>query len=451
MAVVHPSAGKWASYSTNIYISRQAPQPLGTVVFEEIEAKAKEKLKDYPGAFLFAAGNAGTNATYRANRKALDKFAIIPRMLVNATARTLETTIFGVTHSSPIFIAPIGVQGIFHGDAELASAAAAGKLGVPFIMSTAASRSIEEVAAANGNGHRWYQLYWPRTNDVTLSLISRAKANGFTALVVTLDTMSIGWRPHDLERAYMPFVHGVGIQVARSDPVFMARYGREPVHEHPDFPYDSEEKNRLFLAGDEKTKEGVFFGIEWRKECNSGLCRDWEDLKFLRDNWDGPLVLKGIQSALDAEKVLEYGVNGIIVSNHGTQILVLCALWLTLPLLIGGRQLDGAIPSVYALESVMKSTKVKEAQASGKLTVLFDSGIRTGPDIFKALALGAQAVLLGRPWVYGMVVGGEAGVEQVIQHTLADLDKTLGLSGHKSLSEIQGKGEEVITKLDFVP
>ncbi|KAG6889635.1 hypothetical protein C0992_004526 [Termitomyces sp. T32_za158] len=245
--------------------------------------------------------------------------------------------------------------------------------------------------------------------------------------------MTIGWRPHDLKRAYIPFGHGVGIQVGRSDPVFMARYGREPVHERPDFPYDSEEKDRLFLAGDEKTREAVFFGNEWLKECNSGLYRDWEDLKFLRKNWQGPLVLKGIQSVLDAEKALEYGVDGIIISNHG------------------GRQVDGAIPSVYALENIMKSVKVQEAQASGKLTVLFDSGIRTGPDIFKALALGAQAVLLGRPWVYGLILGGETGVEQVIRHTLADLDTTLGLAGYKSLGDVQGKRDKAITKLDFVP
>ncbi|KAG6818951.1 hypothetical protein H0H93_016913 [Arthromyces matolae] len=294
-------SGGWSSYGTGIYISRQPPKPLGTVVFEEIEQKAREKLKDYPGAFLYAGGSAGTGATERANRKGLDRFAIVPRMLVNATQRSLETTIFGVTHSSPVFIAPIGVQGIFHGDAELAPASVGGKLGIPFILSTASSRSMEEVAKANGNGHRWYQLYWPRTNDVTLSLLKRAKENGFTALVVTLDTMTIGWRPHDLERAYIPFLHGVGIQVGKSDPVFMARYGREPVHERPEFPYDPKAKDGLFLAGDAKTKEGVFFGAEWLKECNSGFYRDWEDLKFLRENWDGPLVLKGIQNVINSK------------------------------------------------------------------------------------------------------------------------------------------------------
>lgn len=136
----------------------------------------------------------------------------------------------------------------------------------------------------------------PRTNDVTLSLLRRAKKNGFTALVVTLDTMTIGWRPHDLARAYIPFGHGVGVQVGTSDPVFMGRYNREPIHEHPEFPYSPVEMNELIANGDKKTKEATFFGSEWLKECNSGQFRDWEDLKFLRDNWEGPLILKGIQS-----------------------------------------------------------------------------------------------------------------------------------------------------------
>lgn len=416
-----------------VYNSRRPPQPLGTVVFEEIEEKAREKLKDYPGAFLYAYGSAGIGSTYRANQRAFQKFGIIPRMLVNATHRSLETTIFGVTHPAPIFVAPIGVQAIFAQEAELNPARAAGKLKVPFILSTAASRTIEEVAEANGpDSHRWFQLYWPRTNDVTLSLLNRAKASGYKALVVTLDTMSIGWRPYDLETAYMPFAHGVGVQVGKSDPVFMARYGKQPVtDEHPEFPYDDKKMDELFASGDPKAIEGVFFGMEWLKEANSGLYRDWEDLRFLRDNWEGPLVLKGIQSVHDAEKALEYGANGIIVSNHG------------------GRQVDGAIPSLYALETIMMSTKIKEAQQSGTLTILFDSGIRTGSDIFKAVALGAQAVLIGRPWLYGSIVGGQAGVEQVLKHTLADLDCTLGLAGYTCLSEIQGKGEAVIAKLDL--
>ncbi|KAJ7465015.1 FMN-dependent dehydrogenase [Mycena latifolia] len=247
-------------------------------------------------------------------------------------------------------------------------------------MSIASSRTIEDVAEANGDGHRWYQLYWPATNEVTLSILSRAKASGFTALVATLDTMLLGWRPHDLTTSYIPFGHGVGVQVGTSDPVFMKRLGREPI---------------------------------LLKEYNSGLFRSWEDLKFLRDNWDGPLVLKGIQSVKDAEKCLEYGVDGFIVSNHVLKS-------------------TGAIPSLYALARIMRSPAVKAAQASGKLTVLFDSGIRTGPDIIKALALGAQAVLLGLPWLYGGIVAGQEGIEQVLRHAMADLDVTLGLSPRPS-------------------
>jgi isopentenyl diphosphate isomerase/L-lactate dehydrogenase-like FMN-dependent dehydrogenase len=225
-----------------------------------------------------------------------------------------------VKHSSPIFIAPIGVQGIFCEEAELAPARAGQKLGVPFIMSTASSRSIEDVAEANGDGHRWYQLYWPASKEVLLSILGRAKANGFSALVVTLDTMLLGWRPHDLETAYIPFAHGVGVQVGTSDPVFMGRLGREPLKTRPKFPYDAAEMDRLYVAGDKDARDGVFLGMEWLKECNSGLFHSWEDLQFIRENWDGPLVLKGIQSVADAEKSLGYGVDGIIVSNHGMSL-----------------------------------------------------------------------------------------------------------------------------------
>ncbi|KAJ7505860.1 oxidoreductase [Mycena galericulata] len=422
----------WGGYMVEIYRGRKGVPPLGTVVFEEIEAKAKEKLKDTPGAFMYAGGSAGTYSTYRVNLRAFERYRIVPRMLVDATVRNIETTIFGVKHPSPIFIAPIGVQGIFTADAELAPARAAQKLGVPFIMSTASSRTIEDVAEANGDGHRWYQLYWPASHDVLLSILSRAKASGFTALVVTLDTMLLGWRPHDLETSYIPFGHGLGVQVGTSDPVFMRRFGREPiVGTRTKFPYDSAEIDRLIVAGDKDARDAAFLGAEWLKECNSGLFHSWEELRFIREHWEGPLVLKGIQSVQDAEKSLDYGVNGIIVSNHG------------------GRQVDGALPSLTALARIMRSPTVKAAQAEGKLTVLFDSGIRTGPDIIKALALGAQAVLLGRPWLYGGVVAGQEGIEQVIRYMLADLDGTLGLSGYKSLSDVQGKAEDVLVEIDF--
>ncbi|KAJ7601429.1 oxidoreductase [Mycena polygramma] len=422
----------WNGYMRSLYLSRKAPQPLGTVVFDEIEAKAKEALKDYPGAFMYAGGSAGTESTYRANLRAFEKYRIVPRMLVDATTRSLETTIFGVKHSSPIFMAPIGVQGVFSAEAEFAPARAGQKLGVPFIMSTPSTRSIEDVAEANGDGCRWYQLYWPASNEVLLSLLGRAKFSGFTALVVTLDATMLGWRTHDLDKSYSPCAHnGIGAQVGMSDPVFMARFGRQPIKTYPKFPYDAAKMNRLYDAGDKEVKDNAFLGLEWLKEINSGLFHSWEDLRFIREHWDGKLVLKGIQSVQDAEKCLDYGADGIIVSNHG------------------GRQVDSAIPSLYALARIMRSQVVKEAQASGKLTILFDSGIRTGPDIIKALALGAQAVLLGRPWIYGSIVAGQAGVEQVLRHTVADLDTTLGLCGYTSINEIQGKADEVLIEVDL--
>ncbi|KAK0460002.1 oxidoreductase [Desarmillaria tabescens] len=422
----------WNQYMREVYWGRKGPETLGTVSFEDIEEKAKEKLKDYPGVFMYAGGNAGTGSTYRANLKAFQRYRIIPRMLVDTTVRNLEATILGVRYPSPLLIAPIGVQGIFSAEGELAPARAAQKLGIPFILSTVSSRSMDQVAQENGSGHRWYQLYWPKSQDVTVSLLRRAKANGFSAVVITLDTMALGWRPHDIDISYMPHIHGVGMECGRSDPVFMAKFGLQPIFDqHPEFPYDFRARDKLISEGDPKALEESKLGNAWLAEVCSGQFHSWDDLKLIRDNWDGPIVLKGIQRRSDAEKALEFGVNGIIVSNHG------------------GRQVDGAIPSLYALAEIMASDKIKQAQKAGNLTVLFDSGIRTGSDIIKAMALGAQGVLLGRLFLYGAILAGQAGVEQVIKHTMADLDTTLGLSGYASLDQIQGIGEELVKKIDF--
>ncbi|KIY52489.1 oxidoreductase [Fistulina hepatica ATCC 64428] len=420
----------WSSYMESIYRSGKPPKPLGTVDFKEIEEMARQKLKDYPGGFLYTFGSAGTSSTRHANRMALDNYKIIPRMLVDSTNRSLEVTLFGIKYPAPVLVGPVGVNAIAHPDAELGPARAAGRLGIPYCLSTAASRTIEEVAAAVGNGPRWYQLYWPKTNEVTISLLQRAKKNGFTALIVTLDTMLLGWRPHDLQDAYIPFRHGVGTQVGLSDPAFMKRFNRQPITDfHPEFPHDPAKLDKLYAEGDPKVRELTQLGMEWNGEITSGTFRSWDDLKFLRDNWDGPLILKGIQRVQDAERAIECGVNGIVVSNHG------------------GRQIDGTIPSLYALEQVMKSETVRWKQSSGEFTVLFDSGIRTGADIIKAIALGAQAVLIARPWIYGMMVAGEAGVEQVLRHILADLDVTMGLAGYATIADFQGKGSDVVVKM----
>ncbi|KAK7444335.1 hypothetical protein VKT23_015347 [Stygiomarasmius scandens] len=465
----------WGKYMISLYVGQKGPQPLGTVVFSEIEQKARKKLAAYPGAFLYAGGSAGTCQTEHANEAYLRSLRIIPRMLKPTNTRSLGTTLFGIRYPSPMLIAPIGVQGTFYEDGELAPARAAGKLGVPFVCSTASTRSIEQVAKANDEfanvvlkeggqvdlekgaawnlsligaqpeggalASRWYQLYWPIHNEVTSSLLSRARASGYTTLVITLDTMSLGWRPHDLERSYLPFGLGVGIEIGRSDPVFMSLHNRQPPKEDyvPKFPYLPQDllSRAMGLAGTPEehaqAKEDAYLGQAWLAESNSGTYRSWEDLDFILDEWKGPVVLKGIQSVRDAEKAAEVLMKdgregGIVVSNHG------------------GRQVDGAIPSILALQRILASKKVQAARNpppgsnQKKFHVLFDSGIRTGSDILKAVMLGADAVLLGRPYVYASILAGQAGVEQVIQHILADLDVTMGLAGWDSLDEVRGKG-----------
>jgi len=297
-------------------------------------------------------------------------------------------------------------------------------------MSTSSSRSIEAVAKANGDRHRWYQLTWPRNNDVTLSILGRAKAAGFTALVVTLDSFSIGWRPHDLKTAYLPFGAGVGVQVGTSDPVFMQRIG-VPVRpdDRPTFPLDLKAFRKRLVAGDEEAKVAAKLGIEWLNETASGRFQAWEDLAFFRENWDGPIVLKGVQTPEDAHAAMDARMDGIVVSNHG------------------GRQIDGGISSFSALEKITASSRVLRAQKEGTFTVLFDSGIRKGSDVIKAIAMGAQGVLVGRPFMYGLAIGVEQGVEEVLRSLLADTEVTLGLSGYKSIEEIWTKREAVLEKL----
>lgn len=424
----------WSQYAIEIYLSGKRPI-IGSYDHRVVEARAREATKDNHSAYLYTFGNAGTWNTYRSNLEALEQWRIIPRMLRDATHRNLDTTLFGVKLPSPILIAPVGVQGILHKDGELATATAAANVNVPYVMSAASSRSIEAVAKANGDGgHRWYQLYWPKTNEVTLSILRRAKESGFTALVVTLDTFLLGWRPHDLDTAYQPFLAGVGIQVGTSDPVFMrrmdSRFGGARPDERPAFPLDLKAFRERLAAGDEQARDAFTLGISWLGEAHSGPFRSWADLAFLRQNWDGPIVLKGIQTVEDAHAAMDAHVDGIVVSNHG------------------GRQVDGAIGSFSALEKITASSRVRRAQEQGKFTVLFDSGIRTGSDVIKAIAMGAQGVLVGRPVMYGLALGGEQGVEEVLRGLLADTEITLGLSGYKNLDEIWGKREAVLEKAD---
>lgn len=339
-----------------------------------------------PGPFWYVAGAAGSGATARVNRKAFDGWRLVPRMLRDVTDRSLATTVLGTHLPTPVLLAPIGVQSIVHPDGELATARAAAELDIPMIMSTAASYSIEEVAAANGESRRWFQLYWPSDDDVCASILARARAAGFTTLLVTLDTWLLGWRPRDLDQAYLPFLRGTGLAVYFSDPAFRAGLAKPP---------EDDLQSAL---------------LRWLSIA-IGTDKSWDRLPFLRSHWDGPIVLKGILHPDDARRAADAGMDGIVVSNHG------------------GRQVDGAVAALDALPAIA-------AAVGDRLTVLFDSGIRTGADVLKALALGARAVLLGRPYVYGLAIGGQGGVRHVLRSLLADLDLTMALSGRRSPSEL---------------
>jgi isopentenyl diphosphate isomerase/L-lactate dehydrogenase-like FMN-dependent dehydrogenase len=372
----------YSDYQTGIYANGMFAGELPAISTDlaSLEERARAVLS--PEAMGYIAHSAGSGATARANRAAFDRWRIVPRMLRSGTWRDLSCTILGTPMPAPVMIAPIGVQTLAHPDGELATARAAAALRLPYIHSTAAAHSFEQVAEANAEAPRWYQLYWPTDKDVCVSFLGRAKASGYSALVVTLDTLLLGYRPADLDRGFLPFLKLQGLANYLDDPAFLAGLAKPP----------AEDPGAAVL--------------HWAQMFpNPGL--SWQDLPFLREHWDGPILLKGIVSVDDAKLAANHGVDGIVVSNHG------------------GRQVDGAIGALDALPAI--------AQAVGdQLTVLFDSGLRTGADVVKALALGAQAVLIGRPVLYGLALGGQQGVEHVLRCLLAELDLTLALSGYTS-------------------
>ena len=357
-----------------IYVSGESPWPITP---EEWETRAAEVLE--PGPFDYIAGGAGSEATMRANLEAFERRRLRPRMLTGNSERDISVEVLGTSSPAPFLLAPIGVLSIAHAEGELAVARAAAATDVPIVLSSAASHSIEAVAEAMGEAQRWFQLYWVNDRDVVVSLVERAEAAGYGAIVVTLDTLTLGWRPRDLRKAYLPFVTGEGCAQFFSDPVFRSRLERPP------------EDDMLAAA---VAMLATF--------PNLGLT--WDDLAWLRDRTKLPLLVKGVLTGEDAQRARECGVDGIVVSNHG------------------GRQVDGAVAALDAL------VEVREA-VGPEAVVLMDGGIRRGADVLKALALGADAVLLGRPYAYGLAVGGQEGVETVIRHLMAETDLTLALLG----------------------
>lgn len=380
-----PGSPSWSERQFDIYLAgERGMKPLRPIALEALEAKAKETMRGE--AYDYVAGGAGAEDTCRANLEAFRRWRIVPRMLRDVSLRRLDVEVFGRRLPTPLLLAPIAVQSIIHPNGELAVARAARALGVPMVLSTLSSNSMEDVAAILGPVTRWFQLYPPKDPDLTVSLIKRAERAGCSALVVTLDTGLLGWRERDLQNAYLPFLTGKGMGNYLTDPVFRASLKTPP----------------------EKDMAAAIAQFE-RVVTNPALT--WDLLSLLRKTTRLPFVLKGILDPEDARRAVAEGVHGIGVSNHG------------------GRQVDGAVAALEALPHVV-------AAVGDRATVIFDSGIRRGADIVKALALGARCVLLGRPYAYGLAVGGEDGVRDVVWNLLADLDLTLGLAGCASVADL---------------
>jgi lactate 2-monooxygenase len=364
-----------------IYVSGESPWPIAP---EEWEARAAEVLE--PGPFDYIAGGAGSESTMRANLAAFERRRLRPRMLAGNSERDISVEVLGTPSPAPFLLAPIGVLSIAHADGELAVARAAAATGVPLVVSSAASHSLEEVAEAMRDAPRWFQLYWVNDREIALSLIGRAADAGYAALVVTLDTLTLGWRDRDLRKPYLPFVTGEGCAQFFSDPVFRSRLERPP-------------------------EEDVVAAAVTMLATFPNLGLTWDDLAWLRGQTELPLLVKGVLTAEDALRARECGVDGIVVSNHG------------------GRQVDGAVAALDAL------VEVREVLGQAA-TVLVDGGVRRGADVLKALALGADAVLVGRPYAYGLAVGGQEGVEAVVRHLMAETDLTLALIGGATAREL---------------
>jgi L-lactate dehydrogenase (cytochrome) len=369
----------FADYYREIYARGLGGEtPSIPVPVAELERGAAAAMDERAANYVFA--GAGSEGTMDTNREAFARRRIVPRMLRGVATRDLSTTLLGTAMPAPLLLAPIGVQKVVHEEGELATARAAAALGVPMIASTASAFTLEEIADAGGEAPRWFQLYWATDRELVKSFVSRAEAARYGAIVVTVDTFLPGWKPRDLQQAWLPFLQGVG----------NANYLKDPV----------------FRAGLEKTPEedlGAATGHYLSVLSNPAL--SWDDLDWLREQTALPIVVKGIQHPDDAREAARRGLDGIVVSNHG------------------GRQVDGAIGSLDALPAIA-------AAVGDDLTILFDSGIRSGSDAIKALALGADAVCLGRPYVWGLALEGQAGVETVLKMILAELDLTMALCGY---------------------
>jgi len=373
-----------------------------------------------PQARAYLAGGAGSEDTARRNRRAFERWRIVPRMLAGILEVDLSVEILGRRWPVPIALSPVGVLELFHRQADLAVARAAAAESVPMIFSNQASVAMETCAEAMSDSPRWFQLYWSSDEELVSSFLERAETCDCEAVVVTLDTSTLGWRPRDLELGSLPFLRGMGLAQYLTDPVFRRKLG-EPLDlaiAPPKPPFGlamlgTAIAQILRFPGSlrEKLSTRPMLAVRRFLATYSHPSLTWEDLAWLRERTRLPILLKGILAPDDARRALDHGVDGLFVSNHG------------------GRQVDGAISAFEALPRVLEVV-------AGRIPVLIDSGIRSGSDIFKALALGASATGIGRPFVYGLALDGEQGVREVLRNLIAELELTTLLAGHRSLSEL---------------
>ncbi|WP_421385455.1 alpha-hydroxy-acid oxidizing protein [Bacillus salacetis] len=338
-------------------------------------------------AFDYIARGSGEESTLRANREAFSQYQISHRVLRDVSKVDTSLKLLGHTLPSPVLFAPIGVQAIAHPEGELASSRAAASMDLPFITSTVSSYSMEEVAAQMGETPRWFQLYYAGNELVAESMIKRAESAGYSAIVLTVDTPIMGFRESDQINNYSPIGEGIGSGNYFSDPVFQNLLGK-PISEDK----ESALKKQLELFE------------------NPSLT--WEAIDRIRQYTDLPILLKGVVHPEDAKLALQYKVDGLVVSNHG------------------GRQLDHGVATLDVLEEICNVV-------DGEIPVLIDSGIRRGGDIFKALALGASAVLIGRPFMYGLALDGEEGARKAVQQILKEFEVSMALAGTATIGDIK--------------
>ncbi|MEV5969504.1 lactate 2-monooxygenase [Streptomyces sp. NPDC051921] len=380
---------RFGDYQNEIYLNGLfGTPPELPMSFAGLEQRAEAALP--PSLWSYVAGGAGDEHTQRANAEAFHRWGLVPRMMVGAARRDLSVDLFGMRLPSPLFMAPVGVIGLCaqDGHGDLATARAAARTGVPMIASTLTVDPMEQVAAEFGDTPGLFQLYTPTDRDLAESLVRRAEAAGFRGIVVTLDTWVTGWRPRDLATANFPQLRGHCLANYTSDPVFRARLAKAP---------------------EEDPQAAV---LEWTGIFGNPLT--WDDLPWLRSLTQLPIVLKGLCHPEDVRRARDGGVDGVYCSNHG------------------GRQANGGLPALDALPDVV--------EAADGLPVLFDSGVRTGADVVKALALGATAVGVGRPYAYGLALDGADGIVHVLRSLLAETDLIMAVDGYPTLADLRAEG-----------